>query len=135
MFLGYQGDFIALVVETRQELENCSCVKFTKVEQTDEPVEKISGAYYIGEENIINAKQENVRNFRNSLLAKYVDPIVSNVLRWEEMGEYEKTCIRNYRTYLLDYTEGQNWWEEYPKTFDEFNYTDMILGNEESGEE
>ena len=95
MFLGYQGEFIALIAETRQELENCSCIKFTKIEQTDEPVEKISDKYCVGEESIINAKQENVRKFRNNLLAKYVDPIVSNVLRWEEMGEYEKTCIKN----------------------------------------
>ena len=135
MFLGYQGDFISLVTETRKELENSSCIKFTKIEETSEPVEKIGNAYYVGEEAIINAKQKNVRNYRNNLLAKYVDPVVSNVLRWEEMGDYEKTCIKNYRIYLLDYTEGKNWWEEYPKTFEEFNYTDMILGNEESGEQ
>ena len=80
-----------------------------------------------------------MRGYRNDLLSKYVDPIVSNIFRWEEMSEYEKTCIKNYRTYLLDFTEKDNWWEEKPITFDEFNYTDMVLvgreDKEESGEE
>ncbi len=135
MFLGYQDDFISLIAETRKELEKSSCISFTKIEETSEPVEKINNTYYVGKETIINAKQENVRNYRNNLLAKYVDPIVSNVLRWEEMGNYEKTCIKNYRAYLLDYTDGEKWWEEYPKTFEEFNYTDMILGNKEKAGE
>lgn len=139
MFLGYQGELLSLVADTREELENSSCITFDKIEETDEQVENVYGSYYIGEDNIIKAKQKHVRDYRNALLNKYVDPIISNILRWEEMSEYEKTCIKNYRTYLLDYTEKDNWWEELPITFDDFNYTDMVLvgreENNESGEE
>ena len=136
MFLGYQNDLLVLAAETREELENSPCLQFTKIEQTNEPAEMVGNVYYVGEENIINAKQDKVRSYRNSLLNRFVDPIISNVLRWEEMSEYEKTCYKNYRTYLLDYTEDENWWEELPKTFEEFNYTDMILvGREEEQEE
>ena len=63
MFLGYQDDFISLIAETRKELENSSCISFTKIEETSEPVEKIGNTYYVGEEAIINAKQENVAEF------------------------------------------------------------------------
>lgn len=135
MFLGYQNDLISLVAETREELEKAPCMSFTKIEETEEPVEKIGNLYYVGEEHIIHQKQDHVRDYRNYLLSKYIDPVVSNVLRWEEMGEYEKTCYKNYRTYLLDYTEGESWWEEYPKTFEEFNYTDMVLVGREDQEE
>ena len=72
MFLGYQDDFISLVAETRKELENSSCIKFTKIEETSEPVEKIGNVYYVGEEVIINAKQENALG-----LVMAVEPTIS----------------------------------------------------------
>jgi len=63
--------------------------------------------------------QEEVRNVRNSYLEKYVDPY-QLILRWESLAEEQKLDIINYRQYLLDYTNEENWWENNPKTFDEW---------------
>ena len=82
----------------------------------------------IGEEFVLNTdpraieyKQNRVREIRNSYLEQYVDPVVSNPLRWADMSEEEKQKYADYRRYLLDYTTGENWWESNPKTFDEWS--------------
>lgn len=36
------------------------------------------------------------------------------------LDETEKQYYREYRQYLRDYTEIENWWEQNPKTFDEW---------------
>lgn len=53
MFLGMQGDLIAMISETREELENMPCVTFTEIIETKESVEMIDGKYYVGTENTI----------------------------------------------------------------------------------
>lgn len=120
MYLGMQNDLIALVAETKKELNKSPFIEFTEIIKTDEPVELIGNQYYLGEENIINAKKENVRNYRNRLLEKEVDPIVSNDLRWGDMKEEEKQLYIEYRRYLLDFTNQENWWESKPLTFEEW---------------
>lgn len=35
MYLGYQKNRIVLVAETREELENSTCIKFDRIEATD----------------------------------------------------------------------------------------------------
>lgn len=64
--------------------------------------------------------QKQVREIRNSYLQEYVDPVVSNPLRWEDLTEEEKENYKNYRRYLLDYTENENWWLSYPLTLDKW---------------
>lgn len=67
--------------------------------------------------------QEEVRAVRNKYLEKYVDPVVSNPLRWADMDEKEQQLYVDYRRYLLDYTEQSKWWEQNSLTFDEWkNY-------------
>lgn len=127
MFLGYQNDLVAFVSNTKKELENLNYIHFTKIEQTQEPVEMVCGSYYIGENNIKEAKEKDVRNYRNHLLETEVDPVVSNPLRWNDMSEYNKTNYQEYRTYLLDWTENEGWWESKPKTFDEFCTKDVVI--------
>ena len=68
----------------------------------------------------IEYKQNTTREIRNSYLSQYIDPIVSNPLRWADMSDTEKQVYVDYRRYLLDYTEQENWWENYPKTIDEW---------------
>ena len=63
--------------------------------------------------------KEEVRNVRNSYLEKYVDPY-QMILRWESLSEENKKEISDYRQYLLNYTIEENWWENNPKTFDEW---------------
>jgi len=127
MFLGYQNDLIAVAAKTKEEVENSVGIEFTKIEETQEPVEMICGTYYIGNENIQKAKEKDVREYRNYLLQKEVDPIVSNPLRWNDMSEYDKTQYQEYRTYLLDWTENEEWWKSKPKTFEDFCTEDVIV--------
>jgi len=47
---------------------------------------------------------EAIRNLRDGILARDVDPIVSNPLRWASLTEAEQLAIANYRTALLDIT-------------------------------
>ena len=37
----------------------------------------------------------------------------------------EKQLYGEYRQYLRDYTEGENWWLQNPKTFEEWNHDTM----------
>ena len=121
MFLGMQGDLIALISESREFLENLGYMEFTEIVETDQPVEMVNGTYYVGDESIISAKQNAVREHRNYLLKTEVDPIVTNPLRWADMSEEEKQQYTDYRRYLLDYTTTENWWEQDPKTFVEWS--------------
>ena len=46
-----------------------------------------------------------VRTMRNRLLAKQVDPIVTNPLRWAEMTVEQQQAWTDYRRALLDITD------------------------------
>ena len=129
MFLGYQNDLIAVAAKTKEEVENSVGIKFTKIEETQEPVELVCGTYYIGDENIQKAKEKDVREYRNYLLQKEVDPIVSNPLRWENLSELDKNSYREYREYLLDWTENEEWWKSKPKNFEDYNTVELDLSN------
>lgn len=65
-------------------------------------------------------KQTQVRAVREQYFIEYVDWYQSKPLLWEEMTEEEKQDIANYRKYLMDYTKGENWWEQDPLTFEEW---------------
>ncbi|MBR2412095.1 MAG: hypothetical protein IKB10_00300 [Alphaproteobacteria bacterium] len=54
MFLGTQGDLIAMIAETREELENMPCITFTEIIETNKPVKMVDGKYYIEAENIFS---------------------------------------------------------------------------------
>lgn len=120
MFLGYQGDVLVCIAETRDELENCFDIEFTRIDFTTNSVEKVNDVYYIGEEAIKEAKQKAVREYRNSLLRAEVDPVVSNPFRWAEMSEEMHEIYKNYRIYLCDYTNAEGWENQNPMTLDEW---------------
>lgn len=65
-------------------------------------------------------KQKAVRAVREQYFTEYVDWYQSKPLLWEEMTEEERAYIAEYRQYLKDYTKGENWWEQNPKTFEEW---------------
>lgn len=65
-------------------------------------------------------KEREVRAVREQYFADYVDWYQSKPLLWEELTEEEKSDIAGYRHYLMDYTKGENWWEQNPKTFEEW---------------
>ncbi|MDE6481593.1 MAG: hypothetical protein K2L25_02105 [Alphaproteobacteria bacterium] len=56
MFLGYQGNLLAMVAQTRKELTAAPCIEFTKIVKTDEKVELIAGQYYVGASAINKAR-------------------------------------------------------------------------------
>lgn len=101
MFLGYQNNLLALAADTLENLVS-NAMTFDRIEETDQPVEMIDHVYVIGSDAIQNAKRKHVREKRNIFLVKYVDPIVSNPLRWADMSIEEQNNIKAYRQYLLD---------------------------------
>ena len=69
------------------------------------------------DEKAIEVKKEQVRAIRNQYLEEYVDPY-QLVIRWGSLTEQEQTDLVNYRQYLLDFTQGESWWEENPMDFE-----------------
>ena len=70
----------------------------------------------------VEVKSEKVRKVRNSYLVKYVDP-KQLFLVWNSLTDAEKAEYTGYRTYLLDYTKQQEWYEHSPKTLEEWTKT------------
>lgn len=120
MFLGYQGEIISMVANTKEELKNIPCMEFSKIVETKDKVEFVCNSYYVGEEDIQKAKEICIRNKRNALLKTEVDPIITNPWRLSDLSEYDQNRYKEYRQYLLDYTETDGWWNTEPKTFKEY---------------
>lgn len=62
-------------------------------------------------------KEQEVRATRNSYLETYVDPL-QLVIRWGTLSETEQNYLIEYRQYLLDYTNGDSWWEQNPDDYE-----------------
>ena len=119
MFIGYQNELKAMLAETREELENMPMMKFTKIEEVAF-AEMYNGVIYTDEAELAEAQKDYVREIRNSYLVEYVDGVVSNPLRWADISDDLKQMYTDYRRYLLDYTESENWWLQLPKTLEEW---------------
>ena len=119
-YLAIQNDIIVFADTSREVVENLPKITITSIEETEEPVENIQGIYWVGEERIKDAKKQMIRDIRNRLLEKEVDPIVSNPLRWADMSEEDQNDYLGYRLYLLNYTEKPMWWEKEPLNFEKW---------------
>jgi len=78
------------------------------------------GTYYKVVKNpepSIEDLQKEVRAVRNNYLAKYDFTQLSDAPFTEE----EKQKYADYRQYLREYTNQPNWWEQNPKTFEEWS--------------
>lgn len=85
-----------------------------------------NGSWYLegyAPEKPIEEKQAEVRAVRNSYLEKYVDP-KQLVLVWEGMSVDERNIYSDYRRYLLDYTDNEDWYLSNPMTLDEYLVAD-----------
>ena len=102
----------------------CRCLTCENIEISQEVFENISKYVYKDGEIVLDDthtfEKEQVRAVRNEYLEIYVDP-KQLVLRWDSLSEEDKADVTNYRQYLLDYTSGDAWWEQNPKTFEEWN--------------
>lgn len=81
-----------------------------------------NGSWYLegyAPEKPIEEKQAEVRAVRNSYLEKYVDP-KQLVLVWDSLSADDKKLYADYRQYLLDYTEVEDWYLQNPMTLDEW---------------
>ena len=82
----------------------------------------VEGEYLLNDDPAaIEYEQNRIREIRNSYLVEFVDPVVSNPLRWGEMTDEEKQRYADYRRYLLDFTTQENWWKNTPKTMEEWS--------------
>lgn len=68
-------------------------------------------------EKELENKKASVRAIRNSYLETYVDPF-QLVIRWGTLSETEQSYLIEYRQYLLDYTNGDSWWEQNPDDYE-----------------
>ena len=123
-FVGFQKQqddsmLAAFIGDSEEYLRNLSFVNLDKIEEHEFAV-MYNGKIYLVEEELVEAKKVDVRAFRDHLLETEVDPYVTNPLRWEDLSEEEKQKIKDYRIYLKDYTNGENWWEANPKTMEEW---------------
>ena len=64
-----------------------------------------------------------IRSKRNSLLAGFVDPVVSNPLRWDGLTSTQQNEVTAYRTALLDITDQDTFpssvtWPSIPSVLD-----------------
>ncbi len=118
MFIGYQNNIARYIKNTKEELNAIPRVSFDKIEEVPF-AEMFNGVVYTSEEELNNAKASDVRAVRNSYLEQYVDP-KQLVMVWDGLSEEDKQMYADYRTYLLDYTESENWWLSYPMTLEEW---------------
>ncbi|MBR4106181.1 MAG: hypothetical protein IKK52_02640 [Alphaproteobacteria bacterium] len=76
------------------------------------------------EQAVLENKQKSVRAVRNSYLqATDIYMLIDFPISAKEREEYKA-----YRRYLRDYTAQENWWEEEPKSFDEWK---EVIGDDE----
>jgi len=68
-------------------------------------------------------KEQEVRAVRNSYLKKYIDDRAKSPFMWDEVSNEEKEVLQAYRRYLMHYPETERWYEQNPKTFEEWKET------------
>lgn len=99
-------------------------------------IEVIDGEYVIVAipEPTVEELQAEVREVRNSYLEKYVDP-KQLVLVWDSLSADDKKLYADYRQYLLDYTDNDDWYLSNPMTLDEWKNTLVPDENEQEVKE
>jgi hypothetical protein len=65
-------------------------------------------------------KEQEVRDVRNDYLKKYIDDRAKSPFMWNEVSDEEKEVLQAYRKYLMDYPETEGWFEQNPKTLEEW---------------
>ena len=106
------GDFPCLVHDSVEEDKEHSISDYMQV----------NGEYVLtSSAEAIEQKKAEVRAVRNQYLKQYIDDRAKSPFMWDEVSEEEKALIGEYRKYLMDYPETENWYEQDPLTFEEYN--------------
>lgn len=87
--------------------------EYGEMQETEREVIHIKGKIYFSdtEEAAALLKEqaiEDARIKRDIYLSTYVDPIVTNPLRWSELTAEEQNQYKEYRKYLLDIPQQEN---------------------------
>lgn len=88
MFLGYQKELLACVADTREELENNPFIVFDRIEESPETYELFNGKYYPANNELIAAKNEEIRKQRQSWYEQHTDPLTARKLRRQVLGQW-----------------------------------------------
>ena len=86
MYLGYQGELLSMVASTREELEKNPFIKFDRIEESSENYELFDGKYYPVNDELVAAKNEEIRKQRQSWYEQHTDPLASRKLRRQALG-------------------------------------------------
>lgn len=121
MFIGYQGNLAVTFANNREKIEQNGILCVDTIAETAESVELVNGQIAVGTTEITTLKSAEKRLVRDAYLKQYVDPIASNALRWRDMPDEQKEAIENYRLYLLNLPQSENFPNEAVKTFSEWN--------------
>lgn len=81
------------------------------------------GDFYLMEkipEPTMEEKSAKKRDERNYLLETVIDPVVTNPLRWEELSKEEQNKYKEYRFYLLNIPQQEEFPDIEIKSFEEF---------------
>lgn len=108
------------LIDGTEDLEYFAAEGYTDEQEVEQDE---SGDWYVKgfiPEPTTEEKAEKVRAKRNLYLEVYVDPIVSNPLRWADLSEQEQQDIVNYRLYLLNIPEQPGFPDIEVKTFEEW---------------
>lgn len=108
------------LIDGTEDLEYFAAEGYTDEQEVEQDE---SGDWYVKgfiPEPTTEEKAEKVRAKRNLYLEVYVDPIVSNPLRWADLSEQEQQDIVNYRLYLLNIPEQPEFPDIEVKTFEEW---------------
>ena len=95
------------------------------------------GSWYVkgyAPEKPVEEMQAEVRAVRNQYLETYVDP-KQLVMVWESLSADDKKLYADYRQYLLDYTEVEEWYLKNPMTLGEWKNTLVPEENEQEVKE
>lgn len=103
--------------EKKEILEELPGITFTRIVETNEPVESIRGKICVGDE-ITEAKKEYIRSVRNNMLKSSDEWGVEDREKTTEVVSH-----REWREYLRNYTTQDSWWLEKP-----LDYNDWVNG-------
>lgn len=104
------------LIDGTEDLEYFNANGYTEKQEVEQCY---TGDWYVkgyAPEEPEDDKKQKVRSIRNEYLQYYDFTQLVDAPFTDE----EKAVCAQYRQYLRDYTEGENWWLNNPKTFEEW---------------
>ena len=119
MFKAIKDNKIIAINETGE----FPCLVYDSIEEDTETLLKDfienNGEFVLKESDSgIEKQKELIRLVRNQYLEEYIDNRAKSPLMWADISDEEKLLLSEYRNYLLNYTEEENWYLESPYTYE-----------------